>query len=384
MMMTPRDTSGEEAREGDALQACPSFAQADPSALAVVDGEVRLRAADAATTAPAEAAAAKMAEADLDPESLAVRFARQDVLSRTETVKILRQGTAILDTEENVLELEGETVVVGDLHGQFFDLLNLLETYGKPPERQYLFLGDYVDRGFFSCEVALYLVSLKVAFPRKVYLIRGNHETANQTAACGFKNECFAKYGSAIYDTFLECFSALPVCAVLSQEGQAESLFCVHGGISPRLKTLGDVRGLERRVEPEDGTLLADLLWSDPSDDPSVLRRSALRDRSNDKEGATQTGGSAKEGGGEVVGFTPNAVRGCSWSYNWKAVESFLKENRFRGMLRAHSVQGEGYHHHFRGHCPESSTGEGVSTVFSAPMYTTHSNRGGVLVVRGD
>ncbi|CAN0362773.1 unnamed protein product [Hapterophycus canaliculatus] len=92
----------------------------------------------------------------------------------------------------------------------------------QPPERQYLFLGDYVDRGCFSCEVALYLVSLKVAFPRKVYLIRGNHETANQTAACGFKKECCAKYGSAIYDTFLECFSALPVCAVLSQEGQAE------------------------------------------------------------------------------------------------------------------------------------------------------------------
>ncbi|CBJ30140.1 calcineurin A [Ectocarpus siliculosus] len=80
----------------------------------------------------------------------------------------------------------------------------------------------------------------------------------------------------------------------------------------------------------------------------------------------------------------PNVVRGCSWSYEWKAVEVFLKENLFRGILRAHSVQGEGFHHHFQGQCPESNIGEGVSTVFSAPGYTTHSNRGGVLVVKGD
>ncbi|CAN0292451.1 unnamed protein product, partial [Hapterophycus canaliculatus] len=133
----------------------------------------------------------------------------------------------------------------------------------------------------------------------------------------------------------------------LSPCGVDRSLFCVHGGISPRLKTLGDVRALERRVEPEDGTLLADLLWSDPSDDPSVVRRAALRDCSNKENGeaapaAAATAAATKEGCRAAVGgsgFAPNAVRGCSWSYDWEAVESFLKENRFRGMLRAHSVQ---------------------------------------------
>ncbi|CAN0468849.1 unnamed protein product, partial [Ectocarpus sp. 12 AP-2014] len=234
-MVSPRDGLRERARE-EALEACPTFVQqADPQALAVVDGEVRLRPVNTPAMTPT------MLPHGLSPDGLAERFSRQDVLSRAEAEQLLRQGTEVLDKEDNVLELEGETVVVGDLHGQFFDLLTLLKTYGEPPERQYLFLGDYVDRGLYSCEVALYLVSLKLAFPREVHLIRGNHETANQTATCGFKDECSAKYGSRIYDAFLECFSALPVCAILSQKGQLESLFCVHGGISPRLKTVNDI-----------------------------------------------------------------------------------------------------------------------------------------------
>eukprot|EP00752_Nemacystus_decipiens_P005807 g5253.t1 len=403
MAASPRQNLRQQARTS-ALEACPVFLQADPQALAIVDGEVELRPMAGATGASAAAAA----DLHLAPDDLAERFRRQDVLSRAEAGQLLQQGTAVLDGEANVLELEGETVVVGDLHGQFFDLLNLLSAYGKPPDRQYLFLGDYVDRGLFSCEVALYLIALKVAFPRKVYLIRGNHETANQTTTCGFKEECFSKYGSEIYGKFLECFCALPVCAILSQDGQSESLFCVHGGLSPRLRTVDDVRLLERRMEPEEGTLLADLLWSDPSDDPSV-KRAALRDRTNNCCSSVSGGGSGDDSGvsvsaaaggtaaavateaqattGEIVkgsGFAPNLVRGCSWSYGWDAVEAFLKANSFRGILRAHSVQGEGYHHHFQGHCAPSGRGEGVSTVFSAPMYTTHSNRGGVLLVRGD
>ncbi|CAN0280372.1 unnamed protein product, partial [Ectocarpus fasciculatus] len=135
---------------------------------------------------------------------------------------------------------------------------------------------------------------------------------------------------------------------------------------------------------------------------PQVVRRAALGDCTNDvnlpadpaaAEAAAAAAGEGRAVGGDTansastrddVGFMPNVVRGCSWSYEWKAVEAFLKENLFRGILRAHSVQGEGFHHHFQGQCPESNIGEGVSTVFSAPGYTTHSNRGGVLVVKGD
>ncbi|CAM9933054.1 unnamed protein product, partial [Ectocarpus sp. 8 AP-2014] len=180
-MVSPRHGLRERVREA-ALEACPTFVQqADPQALAVVDGEVRLRPVNTPAMTPT------MLPHGLSPDGLAERFSRQDVLSRAEAEQLLRQGTEVLDKEDNVLELEGETVVVGDLHGQFFDLLTLLKTYGEPPERQYLFLGDYVDRGLYSCEVALYLVSLKLAFPREVHLIRGNHETANQTATCGFK-----------------------------------------------------------------------------------------------------------------------------------------------------------------------------------------------------
>ncbi|CAM9524739.1 unnamed protein product, partial [Sphacelaria rigidula] len=261
-----------------ALESCPAFQQVLPSTLAVFDGFVQMRRAAVGTVEPSMS----LRDLQLDPDSLAARLARQDVLSKAETSYLLEKGTLKLGAEDNLLELKGETIVVGDLHGQFFDLLNILQTYGQPPSQQYLFLGDYVDRGRFSCEVALYLLSLKISFPSSVYLIRGNHETANQTAACGFKKECCSKYGLETYEKFLECFSALPVSATLHQEGQDKSLFCVHGGISPRLGTLQDIRALNRRVEPVDGSLLADLLWSDPSDDEAVVQTKMVADSPED------------------------------------------------------------------------------------------------------
>ncbi|CAN0562229.1 unnamed protein product, partial [Ectocarpus sp. 12 AP-2014] len=188
------------------------------------------------------------------------------------------QALEILKTEPNALELKAPIKIVGDLHGQFFDLISMLENCGTPrdgarcaffraggitfvlycshpsplanthphtrchsPRRgnSYLFLGDYVDRGEFSCEVLLYLLALKVAHPMKVHLIRGNHECRSLTTHFGFKDECKSKYGLPVYYRFLRCFELMPLCAVIANDHGR--YFCTHGGISPDLTSLDQI-----------------------------------------------------------------------------------------------------------------------------------------------
>jgi serine/threonine-protein phosphatase 2B catalytic subunit len=104
-------------------------------------------------------------------------------------------------------------MVVGDIHGQYFDLLNILKKWR--PDHNLLFLGDYVDRGAFSCEVILHLLALKLKYPHKVFLIRGNHECSTVSAHFGFKEECKVKYGLTVYYRFLLCFQTMPICAII-------------------------------------------------------------------------------------------------------------------------------------------------------------------------
>ncbi|CAM9598940.1 unnamed protein product [Discosporangium mesarthrocarpum] len=304
-----------------------------------------------------------------------------------------------------MLQLEGDTVLVGDLHGQFFDLVGILDKCGEPTRgQQYLFMGDYVDRGNHSCEVFLLLASLKVVHPDRVFLLRGNHETANQTAACGFMDECISKYGRAVYQEFLDCFQALPLCAILRQNEDQDGIFCVHGGLSPRLLDLRDIDLIERRAEPKEGDVLMDLLWADPreasalSSSPILAMPCADRDGDGDgnRGGALEVSyrewddagsdgeGKECEGWGAAAAandFRPNLARGCSFMYGRRAAQSFLEANSLRGVVRAHSVQGEGFQQHFGGikdnhHSPE------VTTVFSAPGYEGGVNKGAVLRAR--
>lgn len=174
--------------------------------------------------------------------------------------QICEKVREILSAEENVIRLQVPISVCGDIHGQFADLMELFKVGGRVPETSYLFLGDYVDRGAKGFETILYLFCLKVAYPRRISLIRGNHESRQTTRAYGFFQECLAKYKSMnVWDWICSAFDLLPLAAVIS-----DKIFCVHGGLSPKIKQVNEINSLNRKQEiPIDGPM-SDLMWSDP------------------------------------------------------------------------------------------------------------------------
>ena len=173
---------------------------------------------------------------------------------------LCREGIQALQKDPTLLDIEAPLCVCGDLHGQFYDLLQFMKRGGSPPETKYLFLGDYVDRGHNSIETFSYLLALKVKYPKSIYLLRGNHETAEISQMYGFYDECVQRYDAKMWDRFTEVFGYLPLAAVISKR-----IFCVHGGLSQHLGSVNDIAKQRRPVQiPEQG-LLADLLWADPS-----------------------------------------------------------------------------------------------------------------------
>ncbi|KAF9486267.1 serine/threonine-protein phosphatase 2B catalytic subunit A1 [Pholiota conissans] len=273
-------------------------------------------------------------------------FYREGRLTEEQALWILERGTDILRKEGNVLQVDAPITVCGDIHGQYYDLMKLFEVGGSPADTRYLFLGDYVDRGYFSIECVLYLWSLKIWYPDSLFLLRGNHECRHLTDYFTFKLECKHKYSERIYDACMESFCALPLAAVMNKQ-----FLCIHGGLSPELNTLDDLRAIDRFREPPTHGLMCDILWADPVED----------------FGSEKTTDS----------FVHNHVRGCSYFFTYQAACQFLERNNLLSIIRAHEAQDAGY----RMYRKTKTTGfPSVMTIFSAPNYLdVYGNKAAVL-----
>jgi len=236
---------------------------------------------------------------------------------------------------------EGERVTVcGDTHGQYYDLLNIFELNGLPSlENRYLFNGDYVDRGSFSCEVALTLFAWQLALPDGcVNLSRGNHETQNMNKIYGFEGETTSKYTEKSYLMFTEVFNVLPLAHVINQK-----VFCVHGGLfSQDGVKLEQIEAIQRDRQPPDDGIMCDCLWSDPQDDN---------------------------------GRAPSK-RGVSMAFGPDVTQNFLETNNLEMVIRSHEVKDEGYEIHHGGK---------LVTIFSAPNYCDQmGNKGAYIHLQHD
>ncbi|RYP81038.1 hypothetical protein DL770_006028 [Monosporascus sp. CRB-9-2] len=273
-------------------------------------------------------------------------FYREGRLTEEQVLFIIRKGTELLRAEPNLLEIDAPITICGDVHGQYYDLMKLFEVGGDPAETRYLFLGDYVDRGYFSIECALYLWSLKIHYPNTFWLLRGNHECRHLTDYFTFKLECKRKYSEAIYEAFVESFCSLPLAAVMNKQ-----FLCVHGGLSPEMHTLDDLRRIDRFQEPPTRGLMCDILWADPLEDFG-------QEKTTDY-------------------FLHNHVRGCSYFFSYLATCNFLEKNNLLAIIRAHEAQDAGY----RMYRKTRTTGfPSVITIFSAPNYLDmYNNKAAVL-----
>lgn len=278
-----------------------------------------------------------------------------------------------------MLDVPAPVTIVGDIHGQFFDLVKLFTVGGDPAKTRYLFLGDYVDRGYFSLEVVIYIWVLKLKYPDTIHLLRGNHECRHLTEYFTFRTEVEYKCGDGTYDEFMKSFDCLPIAAVMNKQFLCVSayfaafiilsffnirVFCscdvfncfflnqVHGGLSPEIFTLDDIRKLDRFVEPEESGPLCDLLWADPHEDFDT------------SAGAQQ--------------YIHNDTRGCSYVYTHKAACDFLDKNNLLSVIRAHEAQDQGY----RMYKANPKTGfPSVITIFSAPNYLdVYGNKAAVMI----
>lgn len=294
-----------------------------------------------------------------NPEILKQHFLEEGRLEYDCARKLILQAKELFEKEPNTLHLKPDLNVCGDIHGQFYDLVVLLEEGGSPGSNQYLFLGDYVDRGCYSTEVMFYLLSWKINYPDTFYMLRGNHECRLLTENFNFLQECLCKYNEELWDEFMLLFDALPLAALVTTE--YGTFYCVHGGLSPDILHIEEVDQIDRFQEPPGDGPFCDLLWSDPIEEETAddLEEDEMQDWYN-------------------VEYVENPHRGCGYIFGYKAAVDFLENNHLTALVRAHEVQREGYfNHYFR---MDLEGIPPVITVFSAPNYCDlYYNRAAIL-----
>lgn len=258
-----------------------------------------------------------------DLDACIATLLKKQLLGEALIKEICEKTKEILMRESNVVHISAPVTVVGDIHGQFYDLIEIFRIGGYAPHTNYLFLGDYVDRGLFSVETISLLTCLKLRYPDRVQLIRGNHESRAVTQTYGFYTECQRKYGSAnVWTYFTDMFDFLTLSVVIDDQ-----IFCVHGGLSPSVHYIDQVKIIDRfREIPHEGPM-ADLVWSDPDPDK------------------------------EEFAISP---RGAGYTFGASVVKHFLHRNKMNHILRAHQLCMEGF---------SVLYDDRLSTVWSAPNY---------------
>ena len=260
---------------------------------------------------------------------------KQVDLKEEEIKFLIDKSLPIIKEQKMLIELEAPLHVCGDIHGQYYDLLRIFEHCGYPGDHNYLFLGDYVDRGKQRLETICLLLCYKIKYPEKVTLLRGNHESSVTNRIYGFYDECKRRYNVRLWKSFTELFNYLPVAAIID-----DKILCMHGGLSPELKNIQNISEISRPTDIPDTGLLCDLLWSDP-----------------DKE--------AQE-------YDEND-RGVSVIFGEKIVQDFNKKNDLDLIIRAHQVVDDGY---------EFFAQRQLITIFSAPNYCGEfDNSAGIMII---
>lgn len=253
-------------------------------------------------------------------------------------------------SEETVLRVNGPAKIFGDLHGQFGDLMRLFAEYGAPSTAgdiayiDYVFLGDYVDRGAYSLETISLLLALKIEHPNAVHLLRGNHEEPDINALFGFRIECVERLGEtagdAVWRRFNDLFEWLPLAAVIE-----DRICCMHGGIGRSLTHISQINDLKRPLNMENGGVeLMDILWSDPTENDGV------------------------------EGLRPNARGPGLVTFGPDRVKAFCETNGIHMIIRAHECVMDGFERFAQGQ---------LLTVFSATNYCGTANNAGAILVLG-
>ena len=245
---------------------------------------------------------------------------------------LIHEGTEVLKRGRPLEEVDGEVYVVGDIHGNFFDLIRIFAKSGYPPNSKYVFLGDYVDRGSMSLEVITLLIALKVLYPSSIYLLRGNHEFMHVNKSYGFRESIHQLYNNDdIWYRFNQLFEYLPIAAVVNRR-----IFCVHGGISDRLTTIKKIAEIQFPII--DCPCVTDMTWSDPTEN--------------------------------FAHFNENQ-RGKGCLYGYKAVYNFLDYNNLKMIIRSHECVDA-----FR-----TSFENTLLTIFSCSNYSHCGNQCGYALV---
>ena len=247
--------------------------------------------------------------------------------SHQEVIDLCKKAIEIFDKEDNILSIKAPVTVCGDIHGQFYDLIELFKIAGMPPNVQFLFMGDYVDRGYHSVETFSLLLCLKVLHPDRIWLLRGNHECRAITQIYGFYDEVIKKYADAdIWKEFTDVFDYLPLSALINND-----ILSCHGGISPNVETLDEIRLIDRKIEVPHTGVMCDILWSDPSDDNGWALSS----------------------------------RGAGYTFGQDVTKQFNDKNKIKMICRGHQLVDEGY---------SWSHDKTCVTIFTAPNYCYRCN----------